>query len=109
MNYCRMFVNCLLVTAAQAPLGRELTLVVDILIVVAYYYDFVTGRMRREAIDFLALKMFHGWVGKAAEARIFLTKIDELADASLGRFWETKQWKSPCGRCPPGICKDDGE
>ncbi|KRY02120.1 hypothetical protein T12_16395, partial [Trichinella patagoniensis] len=65
--------------------------------------------MRREATDPLALKMLHGWVGPAAEARIFLTKIDELADASLGRFWETKQWKSPCGRCPPGICKDDGE
>ncbi|KRX63067.1 hypothetical protein T09_14711 [Trichinella sp. T9] len=27
--------------------------------------------------------------------------------------WEdsgkSKQWKSPCRRCPPGICKDDGE
>ncbi|KRZ84036.1 hypothetical protein T08_14509 [Trichinella sp. T8] len=32
--------------------------------------------------------MLHDWVGPAAETRIFLTKIDELADASLGRFWE---------------------
>ncbi|KRX70102.1 hypothetical protein T06_10633 [Trichinella sp. T6] len=67
---------------------QELQLVVDILIGVDYYYDFVTGRKRTEATDPLALKTLNGWVGPAAEARIFLTKIDELADASLGRFWE---------------------
>ncbi|KRX14651.1 hypothetical protein T07_9703, partial [Trichinella nelsoni] len=62
VNYCRMVVNCLLDTGAQVPLGRELPLVVDILIGVDYYYDFVTGRMRREATDPLALKTLHGWI-----------------------------------------------
>ncbi|KRZ95737.1 hypothetical protein T08_8207 [Trichinella sp. T8] len=70
------------------------------MISVDYCYDFVTGRMRREATDTLALKMLHGWVGPAAEARIFLMKIDELADASLGRFWEIQAmeitlWTTP--------------
>ncbi|KRX35650.1 hypothetical protein T05_1384 [Trichinella murrelli] len=67
---------------------QELQLVVDILISVDYYYDFVTRRMSKEATDPLALKMLHDWVDPAAETRIFLTKIDGLADASLGRFWE---------------------
>ncbi|KRZ48655.1 hypothetical protein T02_13433 [Trichinella nativa] len=90
-----MVVNCLLDTGAQAPLGR-----VDILIGVDYYYDFVTGRMMREATNPLALKMLHGWVGPAAEARIFLTKIDELADASLGRFWESQLMEITLITCP---------
>ncbi|KRX78635.1 hypothetical protein T06_6511 [Trichinella sp. T6] len=41
---------------------QELPLVVDILISVDYCFDFVTGRMRREETDPLALKMLHGWI-----------------------------------------------
>ncbi|XP_003369448.1 conserved hypothetical protein [Trichinella spiralis] len=79
----------------KTPFKRPL--IVDILIRVDHYYDFVTGPMRRNATGPVALETLLSWVvcgkprpGPVAEKRVLLTKIEEPTNASLRRFWEVE-------------------
>ncbi|KRY42505.1 hypothetical protein T01_11252 [Trichinella spiralis] len=85
--------------AAQTEVGQQSKpqrpLTIDILIGVDHYYDFVTGRMKRNATGSIALETLLGWIicGKphsspSKEARVLLTKVKEPTDAALRKFWE---------------------
>ncbi|KRY80726.1 hypothetical protein T4D_3174, partial [Trichinella pseudospiralis] len=70
-------------------------LTIDVLIGVDHYYDFVTGRMKRNATGSIALETLLGWItcGKphsspSDEARVLLTKVEEPTNAVLQKFWE---------------------
>ncbi|KRY09373.1 hypothetical protein T12_2894, partial [Trichinella patagoniensis] len=77
----------------QSKPQRPLT--IDVLIGVDHYYDFVTGRMKRNATGSIALETLLGWIicGKphsspSEKARVLLTKVEEPTDAALRKFWE---------------------
>ncbi|KRX99469.1 hypothetical protein T4E_2821 [Trichinella pseudospiralis] len=85
--------------AAQTEVGQQSKpqrpLTIDVLIGVDHYYDFVTGRMKRNATGSIALETLLGWItcGKphsspSEEARVLLTKVEEPTDAALRKFWE---------------------
>ncbi|KRY64271.1 hypothetical protein T4A_7855, partial [Trichinella pseudospiralis] len=86
--------------AARTEVGQQSKpqqpLTIDVLIGVDHYYDFVTGRMKRNATGSIALETLLGWIicGKPhsspnAEATgVLLTKVEEPTDAALRKFWE---------------------
>ncbi|KRY47805.1 hypothetical protein T03_15691 [Trichinella britovi] len=85
--------------AARTEVGQQSKpqrpLTIDVLIGVDHYYDFVTGRMKRNATGSIALETLLGWIicGKphsspSEEARVLLTKVEEPTDAALRKFWE---------------------
>ncbi|KRX70543.1 hypothetical protein T06_13280 [Trichinella sp. T6] len=80
--------------AARTEVGQQSKpqrpLTIDVLIGVDHYYDFVMGRMKRNATGSIALETLLGWIicGKphsspSEEARVLLTKVEEQADAAL--------------------------
>ncbi|KRZ06500.1 hypothetical protein T4B_6537 [Trichinella pseudospiralis] len=85
--------------AARTEVGQQSKpqrpLTIDVLIGVDHYYDFVTGRMKRNATGSIALETLLGWItcGKphsspSEEARVLLTKVEEPTNAVLQKFWE---------------------
>ncbi|KRY40863.1 hypothetical protein T01_9662 [Trichinella spiralis] len=62
-----------------------------------YYYEFVTGRIRRATNGSLAVENRLGWIvcGRSdprrfTEARVFLMKVEDHDDTILRKFWESE-------------------
>ncbi|KRY17347.1 hypothetical protein T12_7757, partial [Trichinella patagoniensis] len=70
-------------------------LLIDVLIGIDYYYEFVTGRIRRTTSGTVAVETRLGWLvcgrtdpRQSSEAQVLLTKGEGPADDILRRFWE---------------------
>ncbi|XP_003368070.1 zinc knuckle protein, partial [Trichinella spiralis] len=82
---------------AVAEMGqrRREPLVVDVLVGIDYYYELVTGRIRRATGGSVAVETRLGWItcgraarNRASEAGVFLLQGEGSNDDALRRFWE---------------------
>ncbi|KRY18247.1 hypothetical protein T12_4835, partial [Trichinella patagoniensis] len=82
---------------AEPEMGQRpgTPLLIDVLIGIDYYYEFVTGRIRRTTSGTVAVETRLGWLvcGKtdprqSPKAQVLLTKGEGSDDDILRRFWE---------------------
>ncbi|KRY97522.1 hypothetical protein T11_3576, partial [Trichinella zimbabwensis] len=69
--------------------------VIDVLIGIDYYYDFVTGHIQKTTNGSVAVETRLGWIvcgrtdlRRPSHARVFLTKEEDPDDSTLRKFWE---------------------
>ncbi|KRY15239.1 hypothetical protein T12_9011 [Trichinella patagoniensis] len=77
---------------------RRAPLVVDVLVGIDYYYELVTGRIRRATDESVAMETRLGWItcgravrNRAPEAGVFLLQGEVSDDDALRRFWEIEE------------------
>ncbi|KRY06836.1 hypothetical protein T12_3079, partial [Trichinella patagoniensis] len=113
-------------TPTEPEMGQRhgTPLLMDVLIGIDYYYEFVTGRIRRTTSGTVAVETRLGWLvcgrtdpRQSSKAQVLLTKGEGPDDDILRRFWEIAcregpklndlvlilEDNVPRGRCPLGV------
>ncbi|KRY76609.1 hypothetical protein T4A_2553 [Trichinella pseudospiralis] len=102
-------------TESEKKQRQGAPLVIDILIGIDYYYEFMTGRVRRTTRGAVAVESRLGGIvcgrtdsQRPSHAGVFLSKGEHSDDSTLRKFWEIKSLgdtfrrRHHCGRiCSP--------